>query len=380
MCVFIVSVIVGMRVVRWCLFFACVVLRQEVTLCIPALHMVVNAGMQNASGKELYHVHRDWMDASSYLPERDPRLGAGRLFNTTANAAWEPMYSSPFEYLQVRFPGPTHLSRLIMQGSEIEDGGQLLSFKVHSSMDGYLWKPYTNYDHDVVFNCIFNTTKDAIIFNQTVDQTLHPGVIHAGFPLRAQYFRIVPQSWYKKISVRVEYERTIICGDGFKDFLEGCDDTNRASGDGCTGYDGQHVGTPLGPCEIETETIMTDLSGVRKFVTGMALSSAAAQTYNIKKLSLQCNPSSGCGKCTQLYTTFPKVSQDSATLETYQDPNYIQFCPGQNPAGFINPDDPADISVTRNDLGQKYRTMDVRASTDSNGFHGQDLRLYTDFD
>lgn len=352
-----------------------VVLFQPVA-AIPELDMHFPAGMQsNASGNLLYNVSRDWMSASSYDPSRDPRLGAGRLHNTSENAAWEPTASTPYEYLEVAFPGPTTISSLQIQGSEKADGGQITSFHIHYSFDGIEYKIYMIRDVPRLFECTLRNGTEDLIFNETLDNSTVQG-----YPLRAQYIRIVPQSWYLKIAIRIEYFRKVVCGDGFLDFLEGCDDTNILSGDGCSGYDGKHTGTPLGPCEIEVETVQTDLSGVRTFVTGFKTASVAPQTFGAMKILNQCNPSSNCHECAQLRTTFPTQTRDESTLEYWTDPNYAQFCAGQKPAAFLHPDDPADIPLTRNDDGHYYRTTDPRAQTDEHGFHSSGLRLYTDFD
>ena len=345
-------------------------------LSIPALSMSFPAGMQqgvtNAYGV-VYNVSRDWMSSSSFMNGRDPRLGSARLFNTSANAAWKPTANTPFEYLQVSFPGPTEIERILLQGSETAGGGSVLAFHIYWSDDGKLFYIYKRRDKPITFECKNRTFVDEIIFNQTIDTT-----VEQQYPLRGKYFRLVPQKWEKAIALRVEYIRRVNCGDGFTDFLEECDDTNILSGDGCSGYDAKHTGSPLGPCSIETETVQTDLSGKRYFVTGYKVSSAAPQTFGVSKIMNQCNPSADCFACTQLYTTFPRKNYDTSTLETYEDPNYIQYCAGQKPAAFLHPDDPPDISLTRNDDGDHYRRMDPRAQTDANGFHSMGLELYTE--
>ena len=78
-------------------------------------------GVTNAYGV-VYNVSRDWMSSSSFMNGRDPRLGSARLFNTSANAAWKPTANTPFEYLQVSFPGTTEIERILLQGSETAEG------------------------------------------------------------------------------------------------------------------------------------------------------------------------------------------------------------------------------------------------------------------
>lgn len=343
---------------------------------IPALTMSFPAGMQQGvtnSYGVVYNVSRDWMSSSSYMYDRDPRLGAGRLHNTSTNAAWMPTADTPYEFLEISFPGPTEIEQILIQGSEKADGGNILSFNIHWSEDGEKYYIYTRRDKPITFKCKNKTYTDEIIFNETIDTT-----IEQGYPLRGKHFRIVPQSWNISIAIRIEYIRKVNCGDGFTDFLEECDDTNILSGDGCSGYDGKHTGSPLGPCSIEIETVQTDLSGTRFFVTGYKTTSVAPQTFGRTKILNQCNPSADCHACTQLYTTVPRSTRDTSTLEYYEDPNYIQFCAGQKPAALINPDDPPDIPITRNDDGENYRTSDPRAQTNEHGFHSMGLEQYTE--
>jgi cysteine-rich repeat protein len=343
---------------------------------IPALSMSFAAGMQQGIMNEygvVYNISRDWMAGSSFMNGRDPRLGAGRLHNTSTNAAWMPTANTPYEYLEIKFPGPTEIEKLLLQGSEKSDGGNILSFNIHWSENGEKYYIYKRRDKPITFKCKNKTSSEDIIFNETIDTT-----IEKGYPLRGKYFRIVPQTWNISIAIRVEYIRKVVCGDGFTDFLEECDDTNILSGDGCSGYDAKHIGVPLGPCSVETETIQTDLAGTRFFVTGYKTTSVAPQTFGRQKIINQCNPSADCFSCTQLYTTTPRSTRDTSTLEYYQDPNYIQYCAGQKPAALINPDDPPDISLTRNDDGQHYRTSDPRAQTNEHGFHSMGLEQYTE--
>ena len=74
---------------------------------IPALTMSFPAGMQQGvtnSYGVVYNVSRDWMSSSSYMYDRDPRLGAGRLHNTSANAA---LPSFVFSFIRI-----VHISSL----------------------------------------------------------------------------------------------------------------------------------------------------------------------------------------------------------------------------------------------------------------------------
>ena len=78
--------------------------------------------------------------------------------------------------------------------------------------------------------------------------------------------------------------------------------------------------------------------------------------------------------CQQLYTSSPRVTFEPATLEYIEDPNYLQYCPGQKAALLSQS---ADFSVTKADMGHNYRVKDVRSQTDHDGFHGQGVELYT---
>ena len=52
--------------------------------------------------------------------------------------------------------------------------------------------------------------------------------------LEARWFRITPVAWHNRIALKVELTRCVVCGDGFWDISEGCEDGNLMGGDGCS--------------------------------------------------------------------------------------------------------------------------------------------------
>eukprot|EP00949_MAST-11_sp_MAST-11-sp1_P005270 g5270.t1 len=186
--------------------------------------------------------------------------------------------------------------------------------------------------------------------------------------IQCSAIRIYPREWQTSIALRTEVYRHIVCGDGFWDTFEGCDDKNIMSDDGCSGYDAGAKGVSGGPCEPETLTTQSNPSGYRRAVSGVSSGQELLQTTS------WCNPARECMDCTQLPTTYPRTSFEPSTMEFINDPNYLKYCQGQEPATSL---DPADFSTTKADMGHDYRVHDPRAQTDHDGFHGQGLHLYT---
>lgn len=52
--------------------------------------------------------------------------------------------------------------------------------------------------------------------------------------IKGKMFRIHPQSWNERVALKVELTRCVVCGDGYHDQSEGCDDGNVRDDDGCS--------------------------------------------------------------------------------------------------------------------------------------------------
>eukprot|EP00949_MAST-11_sp_MAST-11-sp1_P002324 g2324.t1 len=166
----------------------------------------------------------------------DHMQGAG-LINGTETKVWCPRKDTPYEYYQISIKGSgTKIGGIIIQG---DTAGYVTKFAVSTwtgdnPYDYTLEIPYA--EMDSVREFTVNTSSATML---TMRHT------------PAAHIRIYPLEWVGRIRLSVDIISCTVCGDGFLDVTEECDDGNLLDGDGCSGIESKKYGLPRA-CMQET--------------------------------------------------------------------------------------------------------------------------------
>ncbi|XP_052248669.1 mucin-5AC-like isoform X9 [Dreissena polymorpha] len=159
---------------------------QSTATVSPPLNISFPVVCQTNMGVAVGGAVADYMISASSSRDGHTIPVLGRL---NSHGAWTPLTSNVGQYLQVDFLTPQLLTGLVTQGRE-GSSSYVTSYKVMYSLDGYSWTPYQDLGRDKVFSA-----------NKDGDSHVTNWFEH---PIRAQFIRILPQTWHGVIAMRLD--------------------------------------------------------------------------------------------------------------------------------------------------------------------------------
>lgn len=155
-------------------------------------------GCSEPMGMKTGHIQDDQISSSSVHQTLNINMfswqpSKARLDKQGKVNAWTPSHNDQYQWLQVDLLIPTKVTGIITQGAK--DFGHIQfvgSFKLAYSNDGEKWSIYQDEKQH----------KDKVFQGNSDNETHRKNVIDP--PIYARYVRIIPWSWYGRITMRAE--------------------------------------------------------------------------------------------------------------------------------------------------------------------------------